>query len=147
MQSPKLSRGASTVHQMYVHLVFVIKKRQKLVSPAMETAMRGIFDKVCIDLECKMLSMKSDEDHVHVLVNFPPKVAIAELVNRMKGVSSYAINRLSAEDGGRAMPNGGEPLWTASYFVKTVASTTFEVTERYIAGQGAKKSSAHDKRR
>jgi putative transposase len=32
--------------------------------------------------------MDGEDDHVHLLVNYPPKVAVSALVNSLKGVSS-----------------------------------------------------------
>ncbi|MBR4605155.1 MAG: transposase [Lachnospiraceae bacterium] len=34
------------------------------------------------------MEFDGEEDHVHLLVNYPPKLAISSLVNRLKGVSS-----------------------------------------------------------
>ena len=43
---------------------------------------------VCADFECELVEFNGEGEHVHLLVNFPPKVALSKLVNSLKGVSS-----------------------------------------------------------
>ena len=43
-----------------------------------------IFSKVCCDFEAELIEFDGEEDHVHLLVNYPPKIAISSLVNSLK---------------------------------------------------------------
>ncbi|GAA2800512.1 hypothetical protein GCM10010505_29140 [Kitasatospora aburaviensis] len=43
---------------------------------------------VCEDFEAELMEFNGEANHVHLLVNFPPKVAVSRLVNSLKGVSS-----------------------------------------------------------
>ncbi|WP_418896336.1 transposase [Streptomyces cupreus] len=36
---------------------------------------------VCADFECEPVEFRGESSHVHLLVNFPPKVAVTKLVN------------------------------------------------------------------
>lgn len=123
---------------MYVHLIFVVKYRKEAISLEMETLLKRIFAEECEKLDCAMFGMKSDGDHVHALVRFPPAVAIATLVNRLKGASSYQINRTPIGEGGRQGDRDPGSLWSPSYFVKTIGSRTIETTDDYIAKQREK---------
>jgi putative transposase len=129
-------RSSSSVHQLYIHLIFVVKYRiENRIDEKMETQLKEIFDAECAKLKCTMFAMKSDGDHVHALVRFPPSVPISTLVNRMKGASSYQINeaaRERAERDGRRAPG---PFWSPSYFVKTIGSKTIDITSKYVDGQ------------
>lgn len=40
------------------------------------------------DFEAELVEFDGEEDHVHLLVNIPPKVSVSSLVNSLKGVSS-----------------------------------------------------------
>jgi Transposase IS200 like len=40
-----------------------------------------------------LVQMDSKTNHVHLLVNYPPKVSVSSLVNSLKGVSSYVLRR------------------------------------------------------
>ncbi len=50
---------------------------------------------VCADFETELVEFNAENNHVHLLVNFPPKVALAKLVNSLKGVSSRGCGRSS----------------------------------------------------
>jgi hypothetical protein len=41
-----------------------------------------------IDFESELVDFNGEDDHVYLLVIYPPKVAISALVNSLKGVSS-----------------------------------------------------------
>ena len=41
---------------------------------------------VCADFEAELREFNGENNHVHLLVNFPPKVAVSRLVNSLKGV-------------------------------------------------------------
>ena len=153
MRSLYPDRGAHSVHQLQAHLVFVTKFRRETIDAAVLQFLRSVFDGVCQDLDCQILSCQSDLDHVHVVVQYPPKIAIAELVNRLKGVSSYKFNRQGSgkslnTEGDSAYEQGDEPahpsvnnvkppFWAASYFVKSVGTATLAETTGYLKKQEA----------
>jgi hypothetical protein len=51
--------------------------------------LRVIFAGVCLDFEAQLVEFDGEDDHVHLLVNYPPKVALSALVNSLKGVSTH----------------------------------------------------------
>jgi REP-associated tyrosine transposase len=48
---------------------------------------------VCADFETELVEFNAENNHVRLLVNFPPKVALAKLVNSLKGVSSRRLRQ------------------------------------------------------
>lgn len=50
------------------------------------------FAKVCKDFEAKLVGMHAEDDHVHLLVNDPPKVAVSNWVNSLKGVFNCLLH-------------------------------------------------------
>lgn len=57
---------------------------------AIET-LRTIFENVCRDFESPLVEMNGEQDHVHLLIRYPPKVTVSKLVNSLKGVSSRLL--------------------------------------------------------
>lgn len=49
-----------------------------------EQAFRGVAEK----MDCQILEFKGEADHVHVLLEYPPKLWISKIVNSLKGVSN-----------------------------------------------------------
>jgi putative transposase len=90
---------------MHVHLVFVTKFRHKVFMDVHLRRMEEIMRAVCEDFECELVEFNGEDNHVHLLVNFPPKVAVAKLVNSLKGVSSRRLRQefddLTGTTGGR----------------------------------------------
>ena len=88
-----LRRGRHVVFNLHVHLVFVAKYRRKVFAKEILDDLRNIFSSVCADFEAELVEFDGENDHVHLLVNYPPKVSISKLVNSLKGVSSRMIRR------------------------------------------------------
>ncbi|EQD40526.1 Transposase IS200-like protein, partial [mine drainage metagenome] len=55
--------------------------------------MEEVMANVCSDFECELVEFNGEAEHVHLLVNFPPKVSVSKLVNSLKGVSSRRLRQ------------------------------------------------------
>jgi putative transposase len=98
---------------MHIHLVFVAKYRRKVFDKDAIERLRHIFAQVCEGFEAELVEMDGEHDHVHLLVEYPPKAAVSTLVNSLKGVSSRLL-RKERPDLQRRYWKGG--LWSPSYF-------------------------------
>ena len=98
---------------MHVHLVFVAKYRHKVFDGDAINRLRIIFANICADFEAQLIEMDGEDDHVHLLVEYPPKVAVSSLVNSLKGVSSRLLCK-ERPDIQKSYWKG--VLWSPSYF-------------------------------
>ncbi|SIN95164.1 Transposase IS200 like [Nitrosomonas cryotolerans ATCC 49181] len=85
--------GRNCVFNLHVHLVFVTKYRRDVFSGRVLIDLEEIFKNVCLDFEAELVEFNGEHDHIHLLVNYPPKIAISNLVNSLKGVSSRLIRK------------------------------------------------------
>ncbi len=108
----EIRHGRHCVFLMHVHLVFVTKYRREVFTAEILSDLRGIFTSVCTDFESELVEFEGEDDHVHLLVNYPPKVSVSALVNSLKGVSSRLI-RLKKYPSIRKKLWGGA-LWSPS---------------------------------
>lgn len=83
--------GRHCIFMLHVHLVFVTKYRRGVFTKEVIEDLRGIFAKVCTDFEAKLIEFDGEDDHVHLLVNYPPKVAVSKLVNSLKSVGRGVV--------------------------------------------------------
>ncbi|GAB3167468.1 hypothetical protein GCM10027162_03490 [Streptomyces incanus] len=90
----------TSVSAMHAHVVFVTKYRRGVFNDAMPTRCEEIMRKVCASFEAELKEFIGEKDHVHLLVHYPPKVAVSKLVNSLKGVPARRI-RLGAPPGRR----------------------------------------------
>ena len=123
-----------TYHTRY-HLIFVTKYRRKILrknlSPYVQTVMKNVTRKYP-DIE--LLEMNTDEDHVHLLVSIPPRMAVSEAVRLLKTNSSRAMReRFSFIK--NMYDNADMPLWAEGYFCSTVGADE-KTIQRYIEMQG-----------
>ncbi len=125
-------RGRSVVYALHVHLVFVAKYRRHVFDRAAFDALRGIFASVCGDFEADLIEMDGEDDHVHLLVNYPPKVAVSVLVNSLKGVSSRRLRQVRPDIARRYWKG---VLWSPSYFAASCGGAPISIIRRYIEQQ------------
>lgn len=117
---------------MHVHLVFVAKYRRTVFTSEHLKTMREVFEKVCDDFEVEIVEMDGEHDHVHLLLNYPPKVAISKLVNSLKGVSSRRLRQQHADI---HKYDWKGVLWSPSYFAGSCGGAPINVIRQYIEQQ------------
>jgi len=80
------------------------------------------------ELGCSILGINGTENHVHVAVNIPPKLAVADWTKLVKGVSAHAVNDLYPDQDPRFR-------WQGSYGVLTFGAQALDFVLDYIANQ------------
>lgn len=93
-KSRKVRTGRHCVFLLDVHLVFMTKYRKNVFQKRHLRVLRQIFGKVCQDFDAELKEFNGESNHVHLLVTYPPKVAVSKLVNSLKGVSSRKLKQV-----------------------------------------------------
>lgn len=78
------------------------------------------------------MEFDGEDDHVHLLVNYPPKVAVSKLVNSLKGASSRLLRKRHADLQKRYWKG---VLWSPSYFAASCGGAPISVVRQYIEQQ------------
>lgn len=128
-----IRRGRHCVFMMHVHLVFVTKYRRGVFTKEILNDLHSIFDKVCNDFEAELIEFDGEDDHVHLLVNYPPKVAVSKLVNSLKGASSLLIRKKGYPSIKKKL--WGNALWSPSYFAASCGGAPITIIRAYIEQQ------------
>lgn len=118
---------------MHVHLVFVTKCRREVFTKEILDDLRVILSKTCIELEAELVEFDGEDDHVHLLVNYPPKVSVSVLVNSLKGVSSRMIRKQNYPSITKKLWDGA--LWSPSYFAGSCGGASIAIIRQYIEQQ------------
>jgi putative transposase len=128
----EIRKGRSVVYSLHCHLVFVTKYRRSVFTDEHLTWLESMFNEICEKLEVQLIEFNGETDHVHLLINYPPKVCISTLVNSFKGVSS----RMFAKKFGRIHKYYYKGvLWSPSYFAGSVGGAPISVLKQYIEQQ------------
>ncbi len=107
----QVRKGRHCVSALHAHLVFVTKYRRKVFNDEKLIRLREILVEVCLDFEVELTEFNGEQDHVHLLIEYPPKVQLSKLINSLKGVSSRLM-RKEFPDIHRYLWNGA--LWSPS---------------------------------
>jgi putative transposase len=121
------------MYKLHVHLVFITKYRRGVITDRVRTDLEAAMRKVCEDFEAELIEIDGEDDHLHLLVSYPPKVAISRLTNSLKGVSSRRIRQMNYPEVRRAL--WGSAFWSPSYCAVSAGGAPLETIKRYIQDQ------------
>jgi putative transposase len=88
---------------------------------------------VCADFETELVEFNGGRDHVHLLVHYPPKVALSKLVGSLKGVSARRLRQEHPDHIRKYL--SGEHFWSPSYFVASCDGHPLSIINDYIEQQ------------
>ena len=131
--NPDIRRGRTVVHNLHVHLVFVTKYRRGAMDDEMLSRCEEVMRKVCDDFGATLTEFNGEADHVHLLVHYPPKVALSGLVNSLKGVSARRLRTEFTGRVNRAIMHGH--FWSPYYFAGSADGAPLQVVKDYIKQQ------------
>lgn len=113
------------------HVVFIPKKRRRLLFRQARRSLGAIFHALARQKECQILEGRVMPDHVHMCISIPPKHPVASVIGFLKGKSAIAVAR---ELSGRERNFTGEHLWARGYAVSPVGFE-LEQVRQYIRAQ------------
>ncbi len=114
-------------------MVFVPKYRKRVISARVFEVLKASWESVCADFEAELRESGFEDDHVHLLVGYPPKVALSSLVNSLKGVSARRVRSAALpEVDGKLW---GPHFWSPSYCAVSCGGAPLEIVKRYVEKQ------------
>ncbi len=129
-------RSRHSVYSLTAHLVFVCKTRGKVFEGKHLDYLKDTFDGVLDSFEAELLEFNGETDHVHLLISYPPKHSISELINSLKGVSSRKLKTEFPElEKFWSVSKSKNSLWSPSYFASSCGGATLDALKRYIENQ------------
>ena len=121
--------GKHCVFYHRYHIVWSTKYRYKVLPGALRLRVRDICRQVCRENEVDILRGVLSCDHVHMFVSVPPKIAISDLVRKMKGRSSHKVQREFPVIRKRYW---GCRFWGRGYFSTTNGAITEDIVLQYL---------------
>ncbi|MBD5606008.1 MAG: IS200/IS605 family transposase [Candidatus Eremiobacteraeota bacterium] len=125
--------GRYSIFKNFIHLVFVTKYRRNVLTAKMLDRLHDIFLETCEQMEVELIQFGGEDDHVHLMVCCPPKLAIANLVGKLKGKSSYFIRQEFWEEIKNKL--WSDHFWSPSYCVVSCGGAPLEIVKQYIHDQ------------
>ena len=119
-------RERHSVTDLKTHLICVTKYRKSVFTDEGLKLIEESFRTVATKMNFRILEFNGEADHVHALIEYPPKLSISQIANALKGVSSRRYGQA-----GNKKPHASA-LWSPSYFAVSVGGAPLEVLKRYI---------------
>lgn len=131
----KIVHGRGYVYALEYHIVWCVKYRRKILTPAVEKTLMETLREYASGNGFIIEEANTDLDHIHLLISASPQVYIPDIMKGMKGVSARMLFKKHPEIKD-ALWDGH--LWSPSYFVVTVSDRTEEQIRQYIQSQKEK---------
>ena len=131
MQAFRRERHGVSV--LTVHLVCVTRYRRKVFDDAALAWLQGHARRLFEKMDCKVMACDGEADHLHLLVEYPPKLSVSSMVNAFKGASSRRLRQERPDIATRCWRKG--VLWSPSYFAASTGGATLEAVRKYVEQQ------------
>lgn len=117
---------AHTYTRLLIHLVFATKDRAALITPEVKPQLEGYMVGILKNLDVHLHRMNSVADHTHLLIDLPAKMALADLVNKLKANSSRHMNEAQT---------GSTFGWQRGYGGFSISQNHIAMVNEYIRKQ------------
>lgn len=123
-------RTNTTVSLLNYHFVFCPRYRRKIFLQAkVEQRFKELVHEVCEELQIQIIALECDKDHTHMFLNALPSLSPANMMAKIKGVTSKKMREEFPHLQHLAS------LWTRAYFVSTAGNVSSETIKRYVEQQ------------
>ena len=118
------------VYSCKYHVVWCPKYRRKVLSGEIETRLKELIEKTCLEINVDIIEIEIMPDHVHLLLEVDPQFGIHKAIKLIKGRTSRYLRKEF-----KHLTTKLPTLWTNSYFVSTVGGAPLSVIKQYIESQ------------
>ncbi len=122
---------AHTTWNCKYHIVFAPKYRRKVFYKEKRREIGAILRRLCEYKNVNIIEAEVCPDHVHMLVEIPPKMSVSGFVGYLKGKSSVLIYQRFTN---LYLKYRHRQFWCTGYYVDTVGKNTKRIKE-YIENQ------------
>ena len=122
---------AHTTWNCKYHIVFAPKYRRMVFYGEFKTEIGKILRELCNWKQVKIIEAEVCPDHIHMLVEIPPKMSVSSFMGFLKGKSSLLIHE---RHGNLKYKYGNRSFWCRGYYVDTAGKNANKIKE-YIQNQ------------
>ena len=121
--------GSHTLTRLTVHIVWVTKYRYHVLTGEVQTRCRSLLMQDCDALDIKILKGVVSKDHVHMHIEYPPKLSLSEIMKQLKGRSSSILQKEFPHLKKRYW---GQRFWAKGYGAWSTGNITDEMVQEYL---------------
>ena len=129
----RTERNCHAVFNLQYHLILVTKYRKPCITEEIFNDIKYHMDRLCKRQNVILEEINYEPDHVHMLINVPPQVNLAELINVLKSVTSRKLRQKYST----YLENYYKKpvFWSRSYMILSSGGAPIEIIKQYIKDQ------------
>ena len=117
--------------RIVLHTVFSTKFRHPTLTPTVEPALLEFMSETLVENGARVIEINGGLDHVHIVHTLPSTLALADLMQRVKGSSSHWVSRAFPETHSKFR-------WQGGYACHSVNYREYRALRRYVREQKAR---------
>jgi len=123
--------GSHTTSRVSAHIIWCTKYRYKILEGDVQVRCRDLLllVRVCNSEDVKILKGVVSKDHVHIHIEYPPRLSISDIVKRLKERSSRLFQMEFPHIKKRYW---GKHFWAIGYGVWSTGVITDEMVQEYL---------------
>lgn len=112
------------------HFCWTVRRRRRVLTGGVKQRLEVLIYDVARELDCEVITLAIEPEHVHLFINSPPDIAPSDLIHRFKGRTARFLRREFPEL--MKLPS----MWTRAYLVSTASNVASSTIQKYIEAQG-----------
>ncbi|WP_256465801.1 IS200/IS605 family transposase [Conexibacter sp. S30A1] len=125
--------GRHVVYRLHAHVVLVTKYRRGAITDRVGELLIATTREVCERHDVTLVEADGEHDHLHLLLDYPPKISLSTLVGAIKTNSSRIVREQNWPEVRQAL--WGQHFWSPSYCVLSTGGAPIQAVRAYIASQ------------
>lgn len=111
----------------WLHIIWATKKRERIFQFGHRKEISKFFIEKSKEENVPLLNLNIQPEHIHCLINLPADICLADYLKKMKGASSYWINKDSIIN--------TKFSWQRGYGAYSVSASQLDIVRKYIINQ------------
>jgi putative transposase len=114
----RFKKSSQTIWHCKYHIVWVPKYRHRILTDSIANEVFNCIKIFSERLSCEVVELNVRKDHIHLIINVPPKVSISSFMGTVKGRTAIRVFKKFPHL--KQRPYWGNHFWARGYCVDTI---------------------------
>ena len=135
-------KSSHTTTNIMVHIVWITKYRYPVLKGDIKKRCHQLIIQICDSMDIRIIGGVVSKEHIHLHIEYAPKLSISDIVKRLKGRTS---NKIQMEFPQLKKRYWGKHLWAIGYGAWSTGNITKEILAEYLKHHGKRTNEGNDK--
>lgn len=129
----KYRTGRHVVFSLQAHIVLVTKYRRGAITDRVREEIIEASKEVGDRLDFTIIEADGEDDHIHLIIDYPPKIALSRIIMVLKTNTSRRVREKNFPEVENAL--WGNHFWSPSYFACSTGGASLDKVRKYVQNQ------------